>query len=447
MLYKLALVGRPNVGKSALFNRLVKKRVSIVDSAMGVTRDRIYGASEFFGRPFQLIDTGGISHENHNEYQKQILQQTDVAIQEADSLIMVVDAAVGITDLDQMVAKKLLKVNKPIVLAVNKVDDSSRELEVFDFYKLGIKDVVGVSAKHGFQVAELLEIALSSAPDLDECKDLEANRHLHVALVGRPNSGKSTLLNRLLNEERSAVGETAGTTRDCIDAILYHEGHKITMIDTAGIKKKNKETEAIEKFAAIRTLEAIERADVTLLLLDSRDGLTSFEKRIISKIQELGKGLIILSNKWDLISGYRMEHCSKGIYDDNLFVKDSPLLFISAKTGRNVDKILNEALDVYHNLNRKVATSELNRFVEKTMQLNHPPMLRGKRLRIYYMTQTHTNPVEFTLFINYKDLLAPAYFRYLKNSFRQFFSFKGCPIRFHLKDRLKQGNRKEFHAK
>lgn len=447
-LFKLALVGRPNVGKSALFNRLVKKRVSIVDAAEGVTRDRIYGSSELFGKPFQLIDTGGIAENGAHDYQKEVLFQTDLAIEEADALIMVVDVKVGLTELDIMVAKKLRKVNKPIVLAVNKVDDPSKELDIYNFYKLGLDSVIGVSAKHGYQVAELLEIALKDAPTESELYEKNSKDHLHLALVGRPNVGKSTLLNKLLGEERSAVSDKAGTTRDSIDATIFHRSQKITMIDTAGIRKKNKESEAVEKFAAIRTQEAIERADVCLLLLDSREGITSFEKRIISKVQELGKGLVIISNKWDLLSGYRMEHCSKGIYDDNIFVKYCPLLFVSAKNGRNVDKIFDEALSVYHSLNHKVSTSELNKFIEKTMQLNHPPMIRGKRLRIYYMTQINTNPVAFSLFINYKDLLAPAYFRYLKNSFREFFAFKGCPVKFHLKDRKKQANRNEtFHLK
>ncbi len=447
-LYKVALVGRPNVGKSALFNRLVKKRVSIVDAAEGVTRDRIYGSSELFGKPFELIDTGGIASPNADAFQKQILFQTEVAIEEADSLVMVVDATIGITDLDQMVARKLLKVNKPIVLAVNKVDDESKNLDVYNFYSLGIEDVVGVSAKHGYQVAELLEKALKHAPNTEEIYSKPQADHLRLALVGRPNVGKSTLLNKLLKEERSAVSDIAGTTRDSIDATLYHDGQKITLIDTAGIRKKNKEKEAVEKFAAIRTEDSIERADVCLLMIDSREGLTSFEKRIISKVQELGKGLLIISNKWDLVSGFRMEHCSKGIYDDNMFVKYCPLLFISAKDGRNVDSILQEALEVFNNLNRKVSTSELNRFMERALQFNHPPMIRGKRLRVYYMTQVGTNPIEFSVFINYQNLLAPAYFRYLKNTFRESFAFKGCPVKFHLRDRKKQANRNEtFHIK
>lgn len=447
-LYKVALVGRPNVGKSALFNRLVKKRVSIVDAADGVTRDRIYGTSELFGKPFELIDTGGIAEMGAHAFQKEVLLSTEIAIEEADSLIMVLDVNVGITELDETVAKKLLKVNKPIVLAVNKVDDISREMEVYNYYQLGIKNVIGVSAKHGFQVAELLEEALKEAPKPEDLYDKKPRDHLHLALIGRPNTGKSTLLNRLLDEDRSTVSDIAGTTRDSIDATIYHGSQKITLIDTAGIRKKNKESEAVEKFASIRTEESIERADVCLLMIDSRDGLTSFEKRIISKVQELKRGLIILSNKWDLVSGFRMEHCSKGIFDDNLFVKYCPLLFTSAKTGRNVDQILDEALDVYQNLQRKVSTSQLNRFIEKTMQLCHPPMIRGKRLRIYYMTQVSVNPIEFALFINYKDLLAPAYFRYLKNSFRAEFSFKGCPVNFYLRDRTKQKNREEvFHVK
>lgn len=439
-LPKLAIVGRPNVGKSALFNRICNARVAIVDEAEGVTRDRIYAESEFFGMPFSVIDTGGINPRSDAPFNELIKLQAEIAIEEADTIVMVVDAQVGITDLDEELARILLRTKKPVCLAVNKVDQENQVHLVYEFDGLGIVKKVPVSAAQNWQIAELLEAAFEgiSVEDYEE----EVDPRIKIAIVGRPNVGKSSLINYFLDDQRCIVSPIAGTTRDSIDIAFEYEGTPYTLIDTAGIRRKKSEHEVVDKFAFIRTKDAIERADICLLMLDSEEGMNVQDKKIANMIEEAGKGCIILLNKWDLIKGYRMEHCLKSLNDEAVFLAHCPKLFISALSGRNVEKIFSLVNEVDTNSKMRITTHQLNKFVGSAMQRNHPPMINGKRLRIYYMTQVHVHPPRFILFVNHAGLMTDTYKKYLYNQFRQEYKFTGVPITIHLKDKKKVEQRK-----
>jgi GTP-binding protein len=432
-MLKIALVGRPNVGKSALFNRIAGHRKAIVDDREGTTRDRLYGNTELFGTPFTVIDTGGIDTRSGVPFAEEIRRQAEIAIEEADSIVMVVDGVAGFTGLDESVARILRKSKKPICLAVNKIDDLDKALLVHEFHKLGIPKMVAVSATQGYQIAELLEAAL------EECKvpeqEEEHTGKIKVAIIGRPNVGKSTLLNKLIDEERSVVSPIAGTTRDAIDVDIEYEGETITLIDTAGIRRKGAEHDAVDKFAAIRTQKAIERADICLLMLDSVEGLTAQEKKIASMVEAEGKACILLFNKWDLVKGYRMEHCDLALQDEASFLNHCPRLFISSMHGRNLAKIMPAIREVFAQRDIRITTGQLNKFLEKAIQKVHPAMIKGKRLRIYYMAQVETAPPTFILFANYPKLMLKSYERYLMSEFRKTYPFTGNPLRFFLKAR------------
>jgi GTP-binding protein len=433
---KIALVGRPNVGKSALFNRICQKRISIVDEQEGITRDRLYAESEIFGRKFTLIDTGGIDASETMPFNKEIRVQAKIAIDEADAIILVVDGQLGPHPLDDEVAKILLHSKKPVVVAVNKIDQISDEVKIHDFHSLAVRDLIAVSAVQGYQIAELLEKALrfipeeAAAVEIEEVvvAEIEPNRSIRVAIVGRPNVGKSTLLNHLLCEERSIVSPIAGTTRDAIDATITRDGQEYQLIDTAGIRRKKAEKEVVDKFAAIRTEEAIDRADVCLLILDSFEGFTTQEKRIASDIEERGKSCILIFNKWDLMKNFKMEHALRGVKEEIPFLNHCPKLFISAKKERNLNKIFPLVKSVYLERQKRITTGGLNKFIEACLHKYHPPLIIGKRLRIYYMTQVETNPPKFVLFVNNPTLMTESYKKYILNNFRETYSFSGCPL-------------------
>jgi len=431
MKTKIALIGRPNVGKSALFNRIVGKRISIVDEMEGVTRDRLYGEGDLFGRPFEIIDTGGMDPTGEVAFAEEVKRQAEIAIEEADSLILVVDATVGITQLDEEVARVLKRTTKPLCLAVNKIDDEHQEVLLAPFYRLGIKEVLPVSAIQGRHVAELLRKALEPCPEPEEKEDSAAG--IKVALIGRPNVGKSTMINKLLNEERCVVSPIPGTTRDNIDVEVSYEGETFTFIDTAGIRRKKAEHEAVDKFAAIRTQRAIDRADVCLLMLDAQEGLSHQDKRIMNQIEKAGKGCVLFFNKWDLIKGVRMEHCYKSLEIEASFIQHCPTIFGSAKTGRHLDETFSELCKVYQDLHQRVSTGKLNQFLEKAMQRRHPPMIQGKRLRVYYMAQVTTAPPRFIFFVNDTKRMNDTYKKYLINQFRKEYRFSGAPLFFSLR--------------
>ncbi len=430
-MYKLAIVGRPNVGKSALFNRICNERIAIVDEAEGITRDRLYAEAEIFGMPFEVIDTGGIDPRSADQFREEIRRQAEIAITEADTLVMVVDGQVGVTELDEELARLLLKTGKPLTLAINKIDDRVHEGLKHAFYCLGISNMVTVSATQGYQIAELLELAWKNFTPKEE---EHAIKHgIRLSVIGRANVGKSTLVNTLLNEERCVVSPIAGTTRDSVDIPIEVDGQKYTLIDTAGIRRKNAEHEVVEKFAAIRTERAIERSDVCLLIFDVQEGITTQEKRIAAEIEKAGKSCVVIMNKWDLVTGFRMEHCLQALHQESPFLAHCPVIFVSAKTGRNLDKIFEEVQNVYNASKMRISTHQLNTFVERAMMNNHPPMLTGKRLRVYYMTQVDVQPPRFVLFVNNPGLMSESYKRYLINSFRARYAFSGTPLQLHLR--------------
>ena len=443
MLPKIALVGRPNVGKSALFNRICAQRISIVDEQEGITRDRLYAKADLFGRPFILIDTGGIDFSGAIPFAELVKKQAEIAIEEADAVILVVDGQVGVNVYDMEVAKRLKRSKKPVFVAVNKVDQFGDEEKVHPFHVLGIKQVFGVSALQGNQIAELLEAALQHIPPREEPPMPDGV--IRVAIVGRPNVGKSTLLNYFLKEERSIVSPIAGTTRDAIDILFEQDGQKYLLIDTAGIRRKKAEKEVVDKFAAIRTEEAIERADVCLLILDSYEGFTTQERRIAADIEEKGKSCILLFNKWDLMENLRMEHAMRGVRETAPFLAHCPTLFISASKGRNVEKILPQVKEINALRHQRIGTGALNKFVESCLQKYHPPLITGKRLRIYYLTQVEINPPRFVLFVNKPDLMTEPYKKYLINQLRESFPFSGCPLLFDLRGKAVSPNTGESH--
>ena len=436
-LPKLAIVGRPNVGKSALFNRICRQKIAIVDEAEGITRDRLYAESDLFGLHFEAIDTGGINLRSKVPFNEEIKRQAEIAIEEADTIIQVVDGLVGVTDLDQEVAKILLQTKKPVCLAVNKIDNLSQISLMHQFHSLGISRIIPVSAAQGWQIAELLETAFEQISQAKEERE-EHPEAIKVAVVGRPNVGKSSLVNYVLDEERCIVSPIPGTTRDSIDISFSHDDHLYTLIDTAGVRRKRAEHEVVDKFAAIRTERAIERADLCILVLDVQEGMTAQDKKIANRIEEAGKGCLIVLNKWDLVKGFRMEHCLRGIEEEVPFLKHCPKLFISAKIGRNIEKIFPLVQDIYQNAQKRITTHQLNKFIGLALQKNHPPMIMGKRLRIYYMAQVDVQPPKFILFVNYPHLMAETYKKYLYNQFRETYAFTGVPIKLFLKGKEKR---------
>lgn len=438
-IFTIAIIGRPNVGKSALFNRIAKERRSIVEDIEGVTRDALYAEVDVFGKKVRLVDTGGIDSQGNIAFSKEIRVQTLAALDRADAVIFVVDGVIGITMQDEEIARILFKKSKPIVLAINKVDEGTKsDLVLSKFYSLGISDMIAVSAAHGNGIADLLEIAMETyfEPFVKEEGNIPK-----VAIVGRPNVGKSTLMNSIVGEERCVVSDIPGTTRDTID----EEIGGVLFIDTAGLKRKQQEKEVVEKFARIRTEEAIERSDICVLVVDVQDGITAFEKTILQLIEDKGRGCILFINKWDLIEGHRMEHAILDLRNSHPVLEHVPMIIGSAKTGRNVADLFKEIFQVYENLQRRITTGELNTFLERAVQHNHPSSISGKRLRIYYLTQVSVNPPHFVLFVNDHELMMESYRRYLMNQFRKVYNLMGCPIRFKLKSRAR--TKYKFHEK
>lgn len=429
---KIALIGRPNVGKSALFNRICQKKIAIVDAEEGVTRDRLYARAELFGMPFTIVDTGGISPQLKIPFQEEVERQSRLAMEEADGLIFVVDGQVGPTPLDRELAKMLLVQGKPLILAINKVDRPSGEESLSCFQCLGLKQLMAVSALQGYQIEELLAELLKPLWS-DFVLDAPAPPRMRIALLGRPNVGKSSLFNRLIGETRSIVSPVAGTTRDAIDSLVIRDDKEYLFIDTAGLRKKKSEKTAVEHFASMRTQSALERADICLVVLDVREGLMVQEKKILTETEKQGKSCVLLLNKWDLVKGCRMEHALRDLKEEMPFLADCPILFVSAETGRNIDRILPLIEEIYQERCQRITTGSLNQFIEGCIQKYHPPMLNGKRLRIYYMTQVEIAPPKFAVFVNRKELMVDSYKKYLINQFRAMYRFRGTPLRFELR--------------
>ena len=428
--YKLAIVGRANVGKSLLFNRICKKNISIVHEQEGVTRDRIYSRALFNEKPFTAIDTAGLeANKLKLSLEDEVDIQSQIAIEEADVLVMVVDAKVGITSLDHVVAKNLLKTKKRVVLAVNKVDTDRLKDKIFEFQKLGLKNMINVSAAQNFNIEELLTLAFKDF-EFDEKLALVSERKTKITIVGRTNVGKSTLINALLNEKRAVVSAQRATTRDSIDSDITIKDKTYTFIDTAGIRRKSKEKDILEKFSHSQTLKSIERSDICLLVLDAEDFITFQDKKILKFIEQKSKGCIILVNKWDKIKDVRQEHFLKALNQKKSYF---PTIIISATKKLNLNKIFPLIDKIQKNKSRNVQTETLNKFVEKCIQKNHPPMIDGKRLKIYYLTQIKNNPPYFLFFVNYPNRFSDTYKKYLINNFRKNFDFEGSPIIFGIK--------------
>ena len=426
----VASVGRPNVGKSMLFNKLIGKRVSIVEDTPGVTRDRIYGETDWNGRKFTLIDTGGIEPRTDNEILSFMREQANIAISHADVIVFLTDIKTGLTASDQEVASMLLRSGKPIVLAVNKMDSVGRvDPDYYEFYNLGMGDPIAVSAVHGHGTGDLLDACVSYFPPEEE--EEEEEEYLQVAIIGKPNVGKSSLTNRILGQQRTIVSNVAGTTRDAIDSYFENETGKYVFIDTAGMRKKSKVDESIERYSVLRSQMAIERADVCLILIDAQEGVTEQDTKVAGLAHEAGKACIIVVNKWDLIEkdGKTMDRMREEIYRDLSFMTYAPILFISAMTGQRVERLFELIQYVNNQASTRITTGMLNNVLADAQTRVQPPTDKGRRLKIYYMTQTGVKPPHFVCFCNDARLFHFSYQRYLENQLRNVFGLEGTPVR------------------
>ncbi len=427
----VAIVGRPNVGKSMLFNKLTGHRTSIVEDTPGVTRDRIYGDCEWCNRHFSLVDTGGIEPGTDSDMLKFMRRQAEIGIELADAIIMVVDVRSGVTAADQDVATMLRKSRKPVALAVNKCDSVGLvNPDVYEFYALGIGDLFETSAVHGHGTGDLLDWVLDNIPEEDDSE--EESDIVKVAIVGKPNVGKSSLLNQILGEERVIVSNVAGTTRDAIDSYFENETGKYCFIDTAGMRRKSKVDDAIEKYSNMRSINAIERADVCLILIDANDGVTEQDTKIAGLVHEAGKAAIIVVNKWDAVENKEtntMRDMEAAVRDGLSYMTYAPVVFLSALTGQRVDRIFQTIQDVFAQNNSRITTGALNSVLADATARVQPPTDKGRRLKIYYMTQASTKPPHFVIFCNDARLFHFSYQRYLENQIREVFGLQGTPIR------------------
>ena len=427
----VAIVGRPNVGKSMLFNKLTGQRTSIVEDTPGVTRDRIYGQCEWCGRTFSLVDTGGIEPGTDSDMLKFMRRQAEVGIELADAIIMVADVRSGVTAADEDVATMLRKSGKPVALAVNKCDSTGLvNPDAFEFYSLGIGDLFETSAVHGHGTGDLLDWVLANIPEDEEEED--DSDVIKVAIVGKPNVGKSSLLNRILGEERVIVSNVAGTTRDAIDSYFENETGKYCFIDTAGMRRKSKVDDAIERYSNMRSINAIERADVCLILIDANDGVTEQDTKIAGLVHEAGKAAIIVVNKWDAVENKEtntMRDMEAQVRNGLSYMLYAPVLFLSALTGSRVDKLFQVIQDVHTQNTSRITTGALNSVLADATARVQPPTDKGRRLKIYYMTQAGTKPPHFVIFCNDARLFHFSYQRYLENQIREVFGLKGTPIR------------------
>ena len=435
----VAIVGRPNVGKSMLFNKLTGHRTSIVQDTPGVTRDRIYGDCEWCGKQFSLVDTGGIEPNTENDMLKFMRRQAEIGIELADCIVMVVDVQTGVTAADMDVATMLRKSGKPVALAVNKCDSvGPTNPEVYEFYGLGIGDLFEVSAIHGHGTGDLLDWCLEQFPE--DAWEEDTDEVIKVAIVGKPNVGKSSLLNQILGEERVIVSNVAGTTRDAIDSPFENETGKYCFIDTAGMRRKSRVDDIIEKYSNMRTISAIDRADVCLILIDANEGVTEQDTKIAGLVHEAGKAAIIVVNKWDAVEDKQtntMRDKEIGVRQGLSYMTYAPVVFLSALTGARVDKLFQVIQDVHKQNTSRITTGALNSVLADATSRVQPPSDKGRRLKIYYMTQAGTKPPHFVIFCNDARLFHFSYQRYLENQIRETFGLEGTPIRMIVRERGK----------
>ncbi|MBR4878704.1 MAG: ribosome biogenesis GTPase Der [Clostridia bacterium] len=436
----VAIIGRPNVGKSALFNRITEKRVSIVEDRPGVTRDRIYADAEWRNIPFKVIDTGGIEPRTDDEILKFMREQALIAIDHADVIIFITDLKTGVTAADEEVGTMLKKSKKPVVLAVNKMDAPGHPpAEFYEFYNLGMGDPIGISSLHGYGTGDLLDACFEYFPE-ESFEKVEEEPRINVAVIGKPNAGKSSLINRISGEKRVIVSNIAGTTRDSIDTDIDNEYGKYTFVDTAGIRRKSKVEESVEKFSVMRAMMSIERADVCVIMIDAVDGVTEQDTKIAGYAHDNGKACIIAVNKWDLIekeTGTQKEYENK-VRTELAYMTYAPVVFISAMTGQRVENIYSIINEVYEQNNLRVTTGQLNSILAEATARVQPPTDKGKRLKVYYMTQIGVKPPTFVCFCNDAKLFHYSYLRYLENRIRDVYGFKGTPIKMIVRQRGEQ---------
>jgi len=429
----VAIVGRPNTGKSTLLNRIVKRPVAITEDLPGTTRDRNMADVEWGGVEFTLVDTGGLEIDPRTTIARGVKAQVETAIRQADVIINVVDAVDGVTPLDLEIAETLRKANKPILLAANKADNPKRETAALEFYELGLGEPLPISAHHGRGVAELLDKIVELLPPHPPAEvKPESN---NVALVGRPNVGKSMLLNALVGDERAIVDATPGTTRDAVDTPFEFEGQRMLLIDTAGIRRRGKIKAGVEQYSVVRSFRAIDRADVVLLVLDATEMVTSQDTHIAGYIQEAYKGIIIIANKWDLIDNKDIIAWNKLVKSEFKFASYAPIMYTSAKSGQGVDQIMPQVIQVYRERFKRLSTATVNNVIQQAVASHNRPASQGKQLKILYATQAEANPPTFVFFTNDARLVHFSYRRFLENTLRQAFGFTGTPLRFHFKSR------------
>lgn len=430
----VAIVGRPNVGKSTLFNRLTETRLAIVEDTPGVTRDRLYGECEWLNKEFLLVDTGGIEVGSQDIIRRQMRKQAEVAIEEADLIIFLVDGREGLTSADEEVAEILRRSNRPVLLVVNKIDNVEQANNIYEFYQLGLGDPNWISANHGINIGDLLDKVL------DNLKDLPIEEYeeevIKIAFIGRPNVGKSSLVNAILGEERVIVSDIPGTTRDAIDTLFTKDDKKYVLIDTAGMRKKSKiETSSIERYSVLRSLRAIDRADVCLMIIDATEGVTEQDKKIAGYAHEAGKAIVIVVNKWDLIEkdNATFNDFRKKIKVELPFMNYAETLFVSALTKQRVNRITEFIDRAYEAYTRKLSTSVINEVINEAISLHQPPSERGVRLKVYYVVQSAIKPPTFIVFVNKPEIMHFSFQRYIENQIRDSFDFSGTPIKFHIR--------------
>jgi len=431
----VAIVGRPNVGKSTLFNKLAGKRISIVQDTPGVTRDRVYAEAEWLSYNFTMIDTGGIEPERDDIIVKQMRRQANIAIETADVIVFIVDGKEGLTAADNEVATMLRKSKKPVVLVVNKVDSLKDEDNAWEFYNLGIGDPITISATQGLGLGDMLDKVVENFDK--SIYDEEEDEYIRIAMIGKPNVGKSSLINKLLGEERVIVSDVPGTTRDAIDSYLETEEGKFILIDTAGLRRKSKVKEEIERYSVVRTYAAIERADVCILMIDATEGITEQDEKIIGYAHEMRKAIMVIVNKWDLVEkdDKTLDKFKKELQGKLKFLSYAEYLFISALTGQRTNKVLQVAKYCYDNYNKRISTGILNDVISKAVLMKEPPIVGLKRMKIYYATQVATRPPKFIFFVNDEGARHFSYERYLENQLRDSFDFKGTGIQIEYRQR------------
>ena len=423
----VAIIGQPNVGKSTLFNRIINERVAIVEDKPGVTRDRNYARASWMGHQFSIIDTGGITWEN-STIDEEIRAQAEIAIEEADVIVMIADASKGVTDLDERIARLLYRSKKPVLLGINKADNPEQRADIYDFYSLGLGEPIPVSGAHGTGLGDLLDKVVENFPPEAENA---ADDVISFSVIGRPNVGKSSIVNRLLGEDRVIVANEEGTTRDAIDTPFEKDGTKFRVVDTAGIRRRGKVYEKTEKYSVMRAMSALERSDVAVLVLDASTGIREQDKHVAGYAHEAGIGVIIAVNKWDVpkktsSSGKDFEAV---IRDEFAYLDYAPIVFVSAKTGKGIDDLPKLVEKVYENQSQRIQSSVLNDLLLEASRLVPAPMVKGKRLRVYYMTQVKSNPLTFVVFCNDPELMHFSYQRFLINQLRENFDFTGTPIK------------------